>query len=229
MTIKINFFHDSFATYLKEYVCNKYKLNFDKIMNDPAYKELHRDKLIKEGNDMRAEKPFIWFDALAAKYADKEIDIVFLISSDFPRQGKDTAASALKYAFGLISTAYSHLKLSRKKSINVLAVADLRYHNEIDGFKIKMAKSFKRVIHIHVTTNLDTLFRRVGTHEALYKMLKLRYDRSERELTINTCDPDYLISNNKDIDIYSRIINEIAFAEFAFFLKQHAANKKLKK
>lgn len=216
---------DSFATQLKEYVCKKYKLNFNKMMNDPAYKELHRDKLIKDSNDLRMEQPFIWFDALAKKYKNKNIDLVFIISSDYPRQGKDTAALALQgHSTRIISTG-------RNRSINVLIVPDLRYHNEIDGFKIRMLKYFKRVVHIHVTTNLETLFHRVGTHEGLYKTLKLRFDRSERELTVATCDPDYLISNNKSKEVYNDLLYAIWSYEFHQTLKMIDAlpAKKIKK
>lgn len=221
--IPVTVYIDSFATHLKEYVCKKYKLNFNRMMTEAAYKEFHRDKLIKDSNDLRMENPFIWFDALTDKYKHKNIDLVFIISSDYPRQGKDTAALALmEHSKKIISTG-------RNRSINVLIVPDLRYHNEIDGFKIRMQKYFKRVVHIHVTTNLETLFWRVGTHDGLYKTLKLRFDRSERELTAATCDPDYLISNNKSKEVYSDMLYAIWSAEFHQTLKLIDSLKKAKK
>lgn len=200
---KIKCFVDSFAYHLKEYVCKKYKLNLKRMLEDPTYKELHRDKLIKDSNELRVKNPFIWFDAMVEKYKKEKIDVVFIISSDYPRQGKDTAAEAIK------NFCDSAVLYTIDKDMKILVVPDLRYHNEVDGFKIHMAKYFKHVVHIHVTTNLDTLFMRVKTHEALYKTLKLKFDRSERELTTITCDPDYVVSNNRSMAVYNALIVEI--------------------
>lgn len=221
---KIKCFVDSFAYHLKEYVCKKYKLSLKRMLEDAAYKELHRDKLIREGNEQRVKNPFIWFDAMVEKYKNEKIDVVFIISSDYPRQGKDTAAEAIREY-----CEQAMFSTPDEKGMKILVVPDLRYHNEVDGFKIHMAKYFKHVVHIHVTTNLDTLFMRVKTHEALYKTLKLKFDRSERELTTITCDPDYVVSNNRSKGVYAALIVEILKEEVEQLVRVLVASKKVKK
>lgn len=52
--------HGSFAEALKFFVCDKYNLNYDSMMNNSVYKEQHRDKLIFEGNDARMQDAFVW-------------------------------------------------------------------------------------------------------------------------------------------------------------------------